>query len=83
MGFEKLFDEVTLKNFNLDFNSSNIIQMEDEEGSIKIQVVNGAKNVTILDSNGNIKYEGPWDSEEDQAKIPREIRERVNNFDLF
>lgn len=83
MGFEKLFDEVTPKNFNLDFNSSDIIQMEDGEGSIKIQVVNGAKNVTLTDSNGNIKYKGSWDSEEDQAKIPREIRERINGFDLF
>ena len=57
-------------------------KMTDEQGSTELKTQNGAKVVTVRDSNGNLTWEGPWDNAQDEAAAPAEIRQRVEGLHL-
>ncbi|MGD9420148.1 MAG: S1C family serine protease [Verrucomicrobiota bacterium JB025] len=58
------------------------IRLMDNEGSIEVKSIDGAKEVTIRDKDNNVTWEGPWDTEQDKAAAPAKVRERLNNLDL-
>ena len=68
--------------FDLNFQSTSSVKMMDESGSVEVQTNNGNKSVTVRDRQGNVQYEGPWNTEEEQQNAPSDIRDRVNNIDF-
>ena len=58
------------------------IRMLDEHGSIELKSNNGGKEVTLLDKDNNITWTGPWDTEQDKAAAPDDVRQRVERLNL-
>ncbi|MGB1129565.1 MAG: hypothetical protein ACPG4K_05915, partial [Haloferula sp.] len=45
---------------------------------------NGSKEARVYDKQGELLWEGPYDTEQDKAAVPDDIRERIErlNFDI-
>jgi hypothetical protein len=42
----------------------------------------GSKEVTVRDAQDNVIWTGPWDTEQDKAAAPAEVRKRVDSLNL-
>jgi hypothetical protein len=58
------------------------IKMKDQLGSVEIKATEGGKEVTIRDLNDQITWTGPWDTAQDQAAAPANVRNRVDSLNL-
>ena len=58
------------------------IKMKDQLGSVEIKSTDGSKEVTIRDLNDQITWTGPWDTAQDQAAAPANVRHRVDSLNL-
>ena len=58
-------------------------RLMDEQGSIELRSNEGGKEITVRDKDQKIVWTGPWDTEQDKAAAPEDIRQRVErlNFD--
>lgn len=65
------------------FQADATIRLMDEKGSVEIKSNNDGKEVTVRDNNNAITWTGPWDTDQDKAAAPDDVRERVDrlNFD--
>lgn len=55
----------------------------DEQGSVELKKNDDGKEVTIRDKDNEITWTGPWDTDQDKAAAPDDIRARIErlNFD--
>ncbi len=60
--------------------SSSTIKMMDDEGSIEVKSTNEAKEVIIRDRQGEITWNGPWNTEQDKAAAPAATRQRIESL---
>lgn len=58
------------------------IRLLDEKGSIELKSDNGGKEVTIRDKENQVTWTGPWDTEQDKAAAPDDVRKRVERLNL-
>jgi hypothetical protein len=65
-----------------DFQSSSRTRLMDQEGSVEMKSTNGGKEITLSDKNGKITWSGPWDTEQDKAAAPENVRERIKRLNL-
>lgn len=64
------------------FHGSSTIRLQDAEGSVEMQSKDGSKQMRVRDNDGEIEWEGPWDTEQDKAAAPDNIRERIERLNL-
>lgn len=57
------------------------IKMNDPAGSVEIKTRQDAREVIVRDRDGEIQYDGPWDTPQDKAAVPPEIRQRIEAID--
>jgi membrane-associated protease RseP (regulator of RpoE activity) len=57
------------------------ISFSDEHGELKIERVNGKKMLTAMDADGKVIFQGPIDTQEQRAKVPASVRERVEKLE--
>jgi len=55
-------------------------RLMDEQGSIELKANDGSKEVTIRNKDNKITWSGPWDTEQDKAAAPAEVRQRVERL---
>lgn len=67
---------------NIDAHQGATIRLMDEQGSIELKSSDGSKEVTIRDKQNNITWTGPWDTEQDKAAAPDDVRKRVERLNL-
>jgi len=65
-----------------DFQSSSRTRVVDQEGSVEMKSTNGGKEVTLSDKDGKVTWSGPWDTEQDKAAAPENVRERINRLNI-
>jgi serine protease Do len=58
------------------------IRLMDNEGSIELKSIDGGKEITVRDKQDKLTWTGPWDTEQDMAAAPEEVRERVERFNF-
>lgn len=58
------------------------IRMKDGDGSVEIKDVNGSKEVTVTDNDGQTIWSGPWDTDQDKAAAPENVRERIDRLNI-
>lgn len=58
------------------------VKFNDRDGSIEVKSKDGGKVVTARDPNGNITWSGPWDTEQDKAAAPANVRSRVDSLNM-
>jgi len=58
-------------------------RLMDDQGSIEFKSNEGGKEITVRDKEQKIVWAGPWDTDQDKAAAPEDIRQRVErlNFD--
>ncbi len=62
--------------------SSATIRIRDDQGSVELKSVDGGKEATIRDLNDKETWTGPWDTEQDKAAAPPEVRARIEKLNL-
>ena len=67
---------------NIQMNSGATLRMKDPDGSVEIKSTNGSKEVTIRDNQDKVTWTGPWDTDQDKAAAPANIRKRVDSLNL-
>jgi hypothetical protein len=68
--------------FRLQAQSSATMRMADAEGSVELQSKDGGKQIRVRDKEGNIQWEGPWDTDQDKAAAPDDIRARIDRLNF-
>jgi hypothetical protein len=58
------------------------IKQMDQQGSVEVKSTDGAKEVTVRDQQGNVTWSGPWDTAQDKASAPADIRQRVDTLNI-
>ena len=58
------------------------IKQMDQQGSVEVKAKAGAKEVTVRDQQGNVTWSGPWDTAQDKAAAPADIRQRVDSLNI-
>ena len=59
---------------------SSSMMFSNEEGSIEIRSKDGKTNITAKDPDGGIIFEGAADTEEEIAKLPENLRKKLEDF---
>lgn len=62
---------------------SSTVRMMDNDGSIEIKSTGENTEVTVRDLDNQITWTGPWDTEQDKAAAPEDIRERINRVKVI
>lgn len=58
------------------------IRMMDADGSVEMKETNGAREVKVTDHDGQTVWSGPWDTEQDKAAAPQDVRERIDRLNI-
>jgi hypothetical protein len=66
----------------IDVQQGATIRMMDNDGSIELKSNDGGKEVTIRDKDNKVTWNGPWDTEQDKAAAPDDVRQRVERLNL-
>lgn len=62
--------------------NSATVRIADGDGSIEMKSVDGGKEATVRDKAGEAIWSGPWDTAQDKAAAPPEIRARLEKLNL-
>lgn len=57
-------------------------RLNDERGGVEIHSNNGSKEVTLRDPNQKIIWSGPWDTAQDKAAAPPDVRKRIEELNI-
>ncbi len=68
------------KNFQLNMQSS--MRMMDDNGSVELKSTGENKEVTVRDKANKIVWSGPWDTAQDKAAAPDDIRQRIDKMNI-
>lgn len=66
----------------IDIQRNATLRMMDEDGSIEMKTTDDGTEITRRDRNDNIVWSGPWDTEQDKAAAPADVRERVEQYNF-
>lgn len=69
-----------VKRFN--FAASTSITMMDGQGAVTMKTIDGKKEVIVKDKAGKVVFEGPYQTEQDKAAVPDDIRERLEKINF-
>ena len=58
------------------------IRMNDNKGSVEVKSTDGSKEVTIRDQQDKVVWNGPWDTAQDKAAAPADVRSRVDSLNI-
>ncbi|MFC7337016.1 S1C family serine protease [Haloferula chungangensis] len=58
------------------------VRLLDDQGSVEVKSVEGSKEVRVFDKAGKLVWEGPYDTEQDKAAVPDDIRERIDKVNI-
>ncbi len=65
------------ENGGIQFQQNSTVRVMDTDGSIEIKSTQDSTDVTVRDGNNEMVWTGPWQTAEDKAAAPKEIRERI------
>ncbi len=66
----------------LDMQSNASIRLMDNEGSVEMKSNQDGKEFTIRDKENNITWSGPWDTAQDKAAAPPDVRDRIERLNI-
>jgi len=66
----------------IDIQQGATFRMMDNEGSVELKSNDGGKEVTVRDQDNKISWSGPWDTEQDKAAAPEDVRKRMDRLHL-
>ena len=66
----------------IDIQQGATFRMMDDHGSIELKSNEGNKEITVRDKDNKIVWNGPWDTAQDKAAAPEDVRQRVERLHL-
>lgn len=57
-------------------------RMNDGQGDVEFKSGDGGKEATVRDNEGKVIWSGPWDTEQDKAAAPKDVRARLDRLNL-
>jgi serine protease Do len=66
----------------LKIQGSAVFRMVDEQGSIEMKSEDGGKEATVRDKDDKVTWTGPWDTEQDKAAAPPDVRARLDKLNI-
>jgi serine protease Do len=75
-------NEAPQPGINIGGNSSSSIRMLDDNGSVEIKSKNGDKQVRVFGKDGKVEWEGAYNTDEDKAAVPEDVRERIDRLNI-
>ena len=72
-------DNGVIKTTRIDLGKAQIVY-SDDKGEMKIESVDGKKQLTAKDPQGRLLFSGPVETKEDRDKMPPDLRERFEKF---
>lgn len=57
--------------------TNSTIMMTDEQGSVETRTTGGSTEVIVRDPSSKVTWSGPWNTAQDKAAAPEEVRKRV------
>lgn len=79
---EELKDPQVLGIPQINIQQGATIRLMDEQGSIELRSNDGSKEVTLRDKDNALTWSGPWDTEQDKAAAPQDVRQRIDRLHL-
>lgn len=64
------------------FKQDSTFRLMDNDGSIEMKSKDGSKEITVRDHDGKETWSGPWNTEEEKAAAPKDIRQRIDKFNF-
>ncbi len=61
---------------------SAVFRMADQQGSVELKSADGGKEATLRDKDEKVTWTGPWDTEQDKAAAPPEVRARLDKLNI-
>ena len=65
---------------DMNFDAQSSATWSDGKGSITMSMRGGQSEVQVRDTNGDVVFEGPWETEQDKAAVDPEVRNRIENM---
>lgn len=65
---------------DIDINAESSVTWSDGQGTITMKMKDGQTEVKVRDNNGELVYDGPWETPQDKAAVEPEIRDRIENM---
>lgn len=65
---------------NAEVRQQQTIIIPDGQGSVELHSKDGNKEATVRDKDKNIVWTGPWDTEQDKAAAPADVRKRIDRL---
>jgi serine protease Do len=72
-------DNGTIKTTRIDLGKAEIV-FSDAKGEMKIDSINGKKQLTAKDPQGRLVFSGPVETQQDRDKMPADVRERFDKL---
>ena len=66
----------------MQFGAATSVTLMDNDGSITMKTADGKKEVVVKDKAGKVLFEGPYQTDQDKAAVPEEIRERIERLNI-
>lgn len=64
------------------FKQDSTFRLMDNDGSVEIRSKDGSKEITVRDHEGKETWSGPWNTEEEKAAAPKDVRQRIDKFNI-
>lgn len=66
----------------INVNGGGELRLRDQEGSVGYKTDGDGTEITVRDHNDKIVWSGPWDTDQDKAAAPENIRSRIERFNI-
>ncbi len=67
---------------NAEIKQQATIRIGDPQGSVELHSKDGNKEATVRDHDNNIVWTGPWETEQDKAAAPADVRRRIERLNI-
>ncbi len=66
----------------INLKSSSTVRMMDDQGSVELKSQDGGKEVRVFGKDGQLQWEGPYDTPQDKDAAPPDIRKRIDRLNI-
>lgn len=67
---------------NAEVQQQSTIRIGDPQGTVELHSKDGNKEATVRDHDDNIVWTGPWETEQDKAAAPADVRKRIERLNI-
>lgn len=82
---ERLRRQMSMGSEGMQFRSDGMgssIRLMDENGSVELNNDGSGKQAKVFGPDGKVVWEGPYETEEDKAAAPEDVRQRIDSLDF-